>query len=540
MKYSLLFISISVALICYGQQTTVEIEGSMRDQIAHLHALSDSCKRKERYAIALEYKTTELQLLLYFNDMNAIADCVDRIGLLNFHLGRYHRALNCYEKASYYYKKSGNMLSYATTKVNEANVYTRLGKYPEAVDQMMVAEEVYLNDTQRYAGQLVGLYANLGLAYFDLPNLDSAVYYYEKAKAANEIAQSKLYDAVLLNNQGDVYFERGQNERALDYFNRSLNLASELDYLLLIATTQFNIGRIYTEEGAYVKAIQNLKAALNLYQNIESLYFIAEVSEELSKCYDKMGQADSSLIYLKQFNFLDDSLRGIKTLDRIAQLELEVALQEEQNKLKLIRQEKELAEAENKFQKTYNQLLFILIILGLVSAFLLFRTLRTRLEKNKLKNQHLEQQQKLLQREIEFKRKEIENFSAYILEKNNILDEVKASLNDIKKKHPDSEVIHESLQQVSHNLRLDKDRKELDLKIDQAHQEFISRLLQQHPKLTKTEQRLCSLILMDLSNKDISTIMNVAPDSVKKARNRLRKKLDLPPNTDLYDFLKNV
>ena len=535
----LITISLFLSFLSFSQDKTKQ-DGQIRQEIKQLKSLSDSLKRQERYAEALKYKKKELYLLGHFNNMFALADCGDKIGLLNFHLSRYHQALYCYERSSSYYKSSGKMFSYATTKVNEANIYTRLGKYPEAIAQMKIAEEVYKEDTLKFAGQLVGLYTNLGLAYFDLPKLDSAEFYYKQAAIANQTVKSKMYAAVLLNNQGDIFFERGNTTEALKHFNESLALASELNYLLLIATTKFNIGRVYTELEKYNKAIDYLNEALKIYKQIESLYFIAESNKELSKCYDQMQEADSALFYLKHYNFLEDSLKGIKTMDRIAQLETEVAVQEEQSKTKIIQQQKELAEAENKYQRVYNILLFVLIILGSISALLLFRNLRSRLEKNKLKNQHLQQQQKLLQNEVEFKRREIENFSTYILEKNTILDEVKSALATIKKEYPKAELIQDTLQQVSHNLRLDNDRKELDLKIDQVHQEFMARLLSQHPKLTKNEQRLCSLILMDLSNKDISTIMNVAPDSIKKARNRLRKKLDLPPNSDIKEFLQEV
>ncbi|MFT4601408.1 MAG: tetratricopeptide (TPR) repeat protein [Arenicella sp.] len=513
---------------------------SLYDQALIFHDLSDSSQKSENYSKSIKFKLQELELLLKFNQMIPIAQCGAKLGLLYYHLGNYHESLKCFEKSSNFYKNTKNLVSYATIKVNSANVYTRLGKYREAINQMQLAEEIYAEDTITFAKQLVGLYTNLGLAYFDLPNLDTAAYYYKKASIANQSANSQLYEAVILNNQGDIMLQKDSAEIAYMLYTKSLKIAEKLNYILLVGTTKLNLGRLHTQKKNYTLALADLREANSIYKNIESLFFLAETNRELSNCFYEMGQTDSSLHHLKIFNQLEDSLMGSQTLDRIANLEMEVAMKEEESKLKLVKQEKELAETESRYQKTYLYLMLGLILMGLVIAFLLIRTLRTSLEKNKLEAQHLGEKQQLLQKEVDFKKKEIENFSTYMLEKNNILGEVQSRLNAIKKEIPTSNLVIEALVSINHNLHIDQDRKELDLKIDQAHQEFMGRLLNKHPKLSKTEQRLCSLLLMDLSGKDISNIMNVEPDSIKKSRYRLRKKLELEPKADLTVFLKSI
>lgn len=537
MKRFLVFLFCSFFNISIYCQDNIQ---SLSDQITYYHFLSDSASKSENYESAVEYKLNELRLSLQSNQLNLTARCGERLGLLYYHLGDYHQSLTCFEKTGRYYDNTGDLFSYATIKVNEANVYTRLGKYPQAIHQMKLAEEIYVEDTFKYANQLVGLYTNLGLAYFDLPDLDSAAYYYDRAIEENKIAKKEIYTAVIQNNRGDIYLARDSLILAEKHFTSALEIATEQNYSLLIATTKLNLGTIHTKRGDYALALENLNEALGIYQELNSLYFLAETNIALSECYQEMGDHSKSLVYLKEFNHLEDSLKGAETLDRIANLEMEIALQKEQQRYDLVQQEKELAETKTKHQRTYLYLLIGLILLGVAAAFLLIKGLRTSLERNKLRAEQLQQRQLLLENELSFKKKEIENFSAYILEKNNILNEVKDLLQDIRSENPDSEKVKSAVQTVKHNLHIDQDRKELDLKIDQAHQEFMLRLLDKHPKLTKTEQRLCSLLLMDLSSKDISNIMNVAPESIKKSRNRLRKKLNLEPKKDLQEFLKSI
>ena len=59
--------------------------------------------------------------------------------------------------------------------------------------------------------------------------------------------------------------------------------------------------------------------------------------------------------------------------------------------------------------------------------------------------------------------------------------------------------------------------------------QFQNQLKQRYPKLTAYDLRLCTYLKANLSTKEIATLFNITPDSVKKAKHRLRKKLDMNP-----------
>lgn len=72
---------------------------------------------------------------------------------------------------------------------------------------------------------------------------------------------------------------------------------------------------------------------------------------------------------------------------------------------------------------------------------------------------------------------------------------------------------------------------------NQVHHGFIERLNQNFPSLTNHDLRHCSYIRMNLSTKEISRLLNINPTSVQKSRVRLKKKLNLGQDEDLYEFL---
>ncbi len=79
-----------------------------------------------------------------------------------------------------------------------------------------------------------------------------------------------------------------------------------------------------------------------------------------------------------------------------------------------------------------------------------------------------------------------------------------------------------------------------EIKFSEAHGEFIGLLKSRFPNLTENDLKICSLIRMDLSSAQISSIVFISYEGVRKARTRLRKKLQLESNVDLTEFLKSI
>ncbi|HEY8896866.1 MAG TPA: hypothetical protein VIM79_18715 [Niastella sp.] len=72
------------------------------------------------------------------------------------------------------------------------------------------------------------------------------------------------------------------------------------------------------------------------------------------------------------------------------------------------------------------------------------------------------------------------------------------------------------------------------------HVQYIDNIIKKHPDLTSNEVRLICFILSGLSNKEISVIFSVETDSIKKARYRLKKKMNLGEADSLTWYLQNL
>jgi len=83
----------------------------------------------------------------------------------------------------------------------------------------------------------------------------------------------------------------------------------------------------------------------------------------------------------------------------------------------------------------------------------------------------------------------------------------------------------------------DEDWEEFKDLFNSVHQGMLDRLLRSYANLTLAEQRLFLLMKLALSTKEIANILGVSPDSVKKGRYRLKKKIGVGDATSMQDFV---
>ena len=78
------------------------------------------------------------------------------------------------------------------------------------------------------------------------------------------------------------------------------------------------------------------------------------------------------------------------------------------------------------------------------------------------------------------------------------------------------------------------------LYFDQVHNNFLTTLKTRFPLLSPTDLKMCAYLRLNLSSKEIAQLLNISPKGVEISRYRIRKKLGLTPEVNLYEFLTEV
>ena len=73
-----------------------------------------------------------------------------------------------------------------------------------------------------------------------------------------------------------------------------------------------------------------------------------------------------------------------------------------------------------------------------------------------------------------------------------------------------------------------------------ADKDFLKKIKTLHPSLTSNDLRLCAYLRLNLSSKEIAPLLNISSRSVEVKRYRLRKKMDLPHESSLSDYILEI
>ena len=114
-------------------------------------------------------------------------------------------------------------------------------------------------------------------------------------------------------------------------------------------------------------------------------------------------------------------------------------------------------------------------------------------------------------------------------QKNELLAKLKLQIKELNKLYPENK--HQQLQDIESTLQsslyLDADWSKFKLHFEQVHPHFFENLQANHPNLTKNEVRLSAYFRMNLTTKEIATLLNIDPASVRRAKTRLYKKMEV-------------
>lgn len=124
--------------------------------------------------------------------------------------------------------------------------------------------------------------------------------------------------------------------------------------------------------------------------------------------------------------------------------------------------------------------------------------------------------------------------------KNEFMETIKEELEEVKRKGKSTETkqsLEKIVKEIDTTLRLQEDWQQFEYHFDQVHGDFLNRLREQFHDLTPNEQKLCALLRLNLSTKEISNLMSISLRGVEIARYRLRKKLGLDLGQNLSKFI---
>ena len=158
----------------------------------------------------------------------------------------------------------------------------------------------------------------------------------------------------------------------------------------------------------------------------------------------------------------------------------------------------------------------------------------------RLKNLEAEQeiirlQKEHLEKDMQEKNSQLAASTMSIIKKNELLSTLKADL-----KEADNPEVKKVIRTIDKELREEDNWKMFKEAFKNADKEFFDKIKKKHPELTSNDLRLCAYLRLNLSSKEIAPLVNISVKSVEIKRYRLRKKMNLPREANLTDYIMNL
>lgn len=286
-----------------------------------------------------------------------------------------------------------------------------------------------------------------------------------------------------------------------------------------------------------------------------------EAYDKLSELYQKSDLKDIALVYKDSVLQAKDSLNQIKNGKLFENSRIKFELQNSQQKL--LENQKKLA-AERK--------LFYTIIGGIIALILIFSwAIRNYSVKLKQRKIIAENSQKIMELELEkeksdkllLKKELLEKNALVLLEKERFKNEIEAKNRQLASKaltiaarnellegliqtlSQESEIrgnenLKKKIFELRNHLKNESEWAEFFTHFEETNYGFLSSLKEKHADLSSNDIRFLSYVYMNLSTKEISSLLNITIEACRKRKERIIRKLDLEKDANLYSYLSTI
>ncbi|MGB3463860.1 MAG: tetratricopeptide repeat protein [Cyclobacteriaceae bacterium] len=462
-----------------------------------------------------------------------------------------------------------------------ALIYLELSDY-NAAQQKIIENKTLLTQLQDPSLQ-VKLQSTNGLFYYAQGIYEEALVYMHKSLDYWQKLDNRKEIAKVQNNIGAMFLEMNENDSALNYFNSALEHKRLLDDKTSLAFTVGNLGSLYRQIEQPEKALTylleaeqlnletNQKANLSLVKRLLSnvyltlgeekkaytylqeaeKYAVATASpkmhfliyKEFANYYESLQDYDEAYSYLSKYSELKDSVTNAEKSYAIHQLKLDHENRMKNAQLKISDQQLRIAEAEKERSELIRYFLIALTLAAILIAFFVVRNVKIKAKRRREMYDHRKQIEELqmekLLSEIEHKNRKLTSTALEIIRKNDSLAKIKDELNLLQNQVAEDE--KKSIKQINtiidYSFDTDRNWEDFRLAFEQVHTNFFNKIMEINPSLSPAEIKLCALLRLNFSSKEIGNLLGISPDSVKTSRSRLRKKLQLERENNLVEFM---
>lgn len=525
---------------------------------------------------ALTINQEALALARRRTDNGQIGFCWMAIGNVYCYYKNNPEALESYQNALGYFSKTQDRKRLAQVQYNIGILYhENLDDSPKAIRAYL--EAARLGEKERKWGLLSDNYNAIANLLFEQHEEEKAVVYYKKALL--HARQSGEPDCVVTvindyySNNLSWYARRPDKNLLLEAIRgleEGIGLCGKHPDIIppqFLPTLQANLGNCYLLMGntrrAEVLLTESTRRSIPIHYDLllpHNYSLLAEIAlqsgrtKDVDRYLQKAGEKLKEQEFQNQVTALtrmvdisrrrNDWARAFRWQDQLQAARDSLTNQARHRAVSSLTMgyevEKKEASIRELEHQTANQqkILWLAIAVGLLLTGLVALAYRS----YRLQHRLNEIQQTSFDTELAQKQRVLTANTLNLDRKNELLVKLKQSLQSSFGQTPTIRpTLKPALLLIDKNLRLDGDFEPFRQHFEAMHPAFFQNLRSQSiSPLSITDLRYCAYLRMDLSTKEMATLFNIDPQSIRVAKHRLKQKIGLGKTTDLEGFIRNL
>ncbi len=464
---------------------------------------------------ALNFYDTERLKVIYFNNN---AYYLEKKGYLFESAVNYHKALEIINLK--------DPLTQFTLITNLSTIYYELN-YPDKAKFFIDSARSIISFKDWPVEEL-----NLaGLVYSKTKDYSVAKSYFLQAIKKSNTDENLISLAQSYSNYANFNRKIKQYSAAFEYMAKSDSLCKELGVDFGILINRINRAELYYDLNDFEKAAMELKSVKADLSKFSSPKIEKEFYKLSYRINDAIGNENLANSMYRKYVEKEKAFFG--DLPRSILAEWELATENEKSiKVK----------ASYSLQKEKQSKEKYILILGASFLFLaltLFFFIRNR--KHLLEREKINQEKQKIAFELELKSKQLISESLKNLTIQNTKEELMNQIEEVVIQLPKS--YHIKFEELKQNLKLHKTAtllNEFESRFTGVYEQYYEKLKSLAPELTPHELRICALMRLNISTKEIAMLTNRTAGTVDNTRSSIRKKLKLEDDTNLQEYLLNI
>ncbi|WP_282147772.1 tetratricopeptide repeat protein [Algibacter lectus] len=429
-------------------------------------------------------------------------------------------------------------------------VYNRLGsiynyfkREDKALEYLKKALEIHkslVKQNKIPASGLVPYYFSITTSYRELKKtelaktyLDSSYLYFSKSKPA-------IAESFLEFEKANIMALQDKNEEALVIFKdiHPWFVENEPSYLVLFYKFW---GDIYLNLMQLDKSETLYKKALNVSSEYEShIDFTPLIYEKLTELYLKQNDYKNAFANLQKAKDLDAKFFDSRSPNNHFLLEIKDSYRLEKDRQEKLIQAQHLRqlEQEDEIKNLQRIILLVSVVFILIIGYFYIKNLRTKHKAEKqLIRRNKELEIKKAKELLELKNKELAASALQLIEKDEFMKNLKTKIREGEPTIKKSE-----LNKILRSVSVDNTNywEEFKLRFIEVNKDFYDIIFAKYPKLSQGDQKICALIKLNMSSKEMSRLLGISVESVHTSRHRIRKKMNLDRNVNLEDYINSL